>query len=559
MQNKLLRNEYPRPQFKRNSFFNLNGEWDFKIADGDNVIFDGTINVPFAPESKLSGIERRIKKGSKLYYSRTFVLPENFAKDKTVLHFGAVDQKCEVYLNGKFLGEHIGGYLPFSFDITNLLEESNQISLIVTDDLDLKYPYGKQKNKRGGMWYTPVSGIWQTVWIESLPENNIKNIKITPTVNDVTIEVYGCLGRKKLTLCNSGKVYEFDADKIRIIPDEKHLWTPENPYLYDFTLECENDKIESYFALREIGISDVNGVKRLTLNGKPYLFHGLLDQGYFDDGIFLPKSIEGYEKDILTAKKLGFNMLRKHIKIEPLIFYYLCDKLGIAVFQDMVNNSNYSFLRDTVLPTLGIKKIKDKHFHTDEESRKIFKQHSLKTTEHLYNSPSVLYYTIFNEGWGQFCADEMYELIKSKDGTRIIDSTSGWFEQSKSDVDSEHIYFKKIKSAPKKRPLVISEFGGYSYRVDGHVFGSGNYGYSSYKTREKFLSAVKNLYMNEILPLVQKGVSALVYTQISDIEDETNGFMTYDRQVLKIPFEEFAEISKTIYSNQTTKREDDAK
>ncbi len=540
-------NDYPRPNLKRNSFFNLNGKWDFTIKTDNRSIFEGVINVPFPPESKLSGVKKRINKDETLHYSRSFSLPENFVKEKTVLHFGAVDQKCLVYLNDVLLGEHIGGYLPFSFDITKSLKNENRITVIASDKLELKYPYGKQKKKRGGMWYTPVSGIWQTVWIESLPENNIENLKITCTANDVVIEIKGAVGKKKLTLSESGDTYEFEGDNIKISPTEKHLWTPDTPYLYGFTLECAEDKIESYFALREVGIENFNGIPKITLNRKPYLFHGLLDQGYFSDGIFLPESKDGYEKDILTAKKLGFNMLRKHIKIEPPMFYYLCDKLGMAVFQDMVNNSSYSFVRDTALPTLGFKRLNDRFLHNNKESRKIFRKHTIETVNYLYNYPSIVYYTIFNEGWGQFCADEIYDIVKSKDATRVIDSASGWFKQNKSDVISEHVYFKKIKYKPFDKPLVISEFGGYSHRVDGHVFGNKNYGYSCYEKREDFLSAVRRLYSEEILPIVKKGASALVYTQISDVEDETNGFMTYDREILKISESEFYDISEKLY------------
>ena len=292
---------------------------------------------------------------------------------------------------------------------------------------------------------------------------------------------------------------------------------------------------------------DFGGKKRITLNGEPYLFNGLLDQGYFPDGIFLPATSDGYKEDILTAKALGFNMLRKHIKIEPECFYYLCDTLGMAVFQDAVNNSDYSFLRDTLLPTIGLKRLSDKKLHKCKRARKIFTETALGMTAHLYNHPSVLYYTIFNEGWGQFSADEVYKIVKDSDKTRIIDATSGWFIRHKSDVESHHVYFKKLKAkSPRKRPVVISEFGGYSHRCEGHLFGDKNYGYKTFKSREEFEENVKKLYLCEVLPLVKKGVSALVYTQISDVEDETNGFLTYDRRVLKVNPETFAEISKSL-------------
>ena len=269
---------YPRPQFKRDSFFCLNGEWNFEILKSNTVSNpSGTIIVPFCPESALSGICTTVNKGDFLHYSRLFTLPEKFKKDRTVIHFGAVDQICRVYLNGTLLGKHEGGYTPFSFDITDYIKEKdNCIYVIAEDNLDKKYPYGKQTDKRGGMWYTPVSGIWQTVWIESLPENNIEKIQITQSAEEVYIKVFG--GKGKKIFCCEGEDVQFDGDSIRFCPKSKELWTPENPRLYYFTLSTETDKIESYFALREIGVEEFGGIKRLTLNGKPYLFNGLLDQ-----------------------------------------------------------------------------------------------------------------------------------------------------------------------------------------------------------------------------------------------------------------------------------------
>lgn len=543
-------NEYPRPAFKRDSFFSLNGEWDFAYSENEPQTYPEKILVPFPPESMLSGIERGHKDEEKLYYRRIFAIPQGFKKDKIILHFGAVDQMCEVFINGEKIGEHVGGYLPFSFDVTDKISDrENEIKVIATDTLCHTFTYGKQRKDRGGMWYTPVSGIWQTVWIESIPENAIEKIRITPSLSSVKIEVTSLAYHKKLTLSETGEVFEFDGDSITFSPKCIKLWTPENPHLYYFTLETETDRIESYFALREISVKDCGGVPRICLNGEPYLFHGLLDQGYFPDGIFLPATSEGFEYDIKTAKELGFNTLRKHIKIEPPVFYYLCDKLGMVVFQDMVNNSDYSFFRDTALPTVAFKKLNDKNFHKNPVSREFFINQMKETILHLYNYPSVLYYTIFNEGWGQFSADEVYEMAKTFDKTRVFDATSGWFWQKKSDVDSHHVYFKKLKmKVGVKRPAVISEFGGYSYRVGGHLFGDKNYGYKTFTEKGQFNTALENLYINEVLPLVRNGVSALIYTQVSDIEDETNGLMTYDRKVIKANKELMQRIAKELYS-----------
>ena len=532
-------NEYPRPSLVRDSFICLNGEWDFATSEEKGEIeYSEKILVPFPPESLLSGIERGIPEGHLMHYRRSFTIPEGFNKGRVILHFGAVDTICQVFLNGKKLGNHEeaheGGYLPFCFDITESLNNGeNELHVVVKDELDLDYPYGKQTKNRGGMWYTPVSGIWQTVWLESVPESYIVKLKITPTLNNVNIMVLGGEKHKKITL-ESGEVFEFDGDEIVVTPNEIHHWSPETPYLYNFTLECGEDKVSSYFALREIGIKEINGIPRITLNGRPYLFNGLLDQGYYPDGIFLPATSKGYEDDILRMKSCGFNMLRKHIKVEPEIFYHLCDKHGMVVFQDMVNNSSYSWLVDTALPTIGLKRIPILFRHKSKKSRAIFEEHMYGTLDHLHFFPSVLYYTVFNEGWGQFSADEMYAKAKAFDPTRVYDATSGWFWRKASDVDSRHVYFKKVKIGKKDgRPIVISEFGGYSHRVKGHVFGENEYGYGGFETVKEYETALIKLYGEEIMPLISKGICALVYTQVSDVEDETNGLLTYDRRVLK--------------------------
>ncbi len=541
---------HPMPQFKRESYIILNGEWDFALTENLKTNnYDSKILVPFCPESHLSGVNQAVLPKHYMHYRRTFTVPEGFNRGRMILHFGAVDQECKVYVNGVTAGEHTGGYFPFSFDITDLLQDGeNEIKVTARDTLDKCLPYGKQKYKRGGMWYTPVSGIWQTVWLESVPENYIKSIELTPGQTCVQIDIYGGEEEKTVTLTDTGDVFKFSGSSITIIPRELRLWTPEDPYLYPITIESGEDKVESYFAIRWLSCESVNGKSRLCLNGKPYLFNGLLDQGYYPDGIFTPADAMAYADDILTAKRLGFNMLRKHIKIEPMIFYYLCDKLGMAVFQDMVNNGKYSFIRDTALPTVSThfcQRLNDKFFNLSEVARDYFEESMFKTSDLLYNTPSVVYYTVFNEGWGQFRADDMYEKLREYDGTRIIDTTSGWFRRHKSDVDSRHIYFRKLK--PKHtdgRPLVISEFGGYAYAEDGHVFSPDkSFGYKTYKTREEYEAAVIALYDGEVKELVKDGVSALVYTQVSDVEDEINGLITYDRRVVKINAEKLSGIN----------------
>ena len=543
--------DYPRPSMVRNSYISLNGVWDFAVTvDCDDFDYEDEIIVPFPPESRLSGYNKPIPQNGVMHYRRKFSLPDSFIKDRVILHIDASDCISDVFVNGNLCAHNEGGYLPFCADITDFLsDDENELAIDVTDSLSLIYPYGKQKEKRGGMWYTPTSGIWQSVWLESVPKEYIHSLKITQCMKYAEIEVLGIHGEKMLTL-EDGTVYTFTDDSVRIVPNEIRLWSPEDPYLYHFTLRAGDDEVKGYFALREIGAKTIDGKRRLTLNGKPYLFNGLLDQGYFPDGLFLPATYDGYLDDILYAKSLGFNTLRKHIKIEPEIFYHLCDKLGMVVFQDMVNNSSYSFIRDTVLPTVGMKRFPDALLHRNPTSRKIFKDHMLKTIDRLYNFPSVLYYTIFNEGWGQFCADKTYSLAKEKDDTRIYDSTSGWFWQSLSDVDSHHVYFKpiKLKRKASKRPIVISEFGGYSMRVSGHLFGDDNYGYKLFSSLEDFEGAFIKLYDGEVRRAILSGASGFIYTQVSDIEDETNGVLTYDRQVKKLDAEKIRPLMNELSS-----------
>ena len=544
-------NCYPRPLLKRDSFFCLNGKWRFEAtALPTPEHYSKSIIVPFCPESILSGVDEVFPESYNLFYKTKFILPEGFIKDRVILHFGAVDQIAEVYLNGEFICEHIGGYEPFSFDITGNLLKENSLVVKVKDNLSKHIlPYGKQRKDRGGMWYTKTSGIWQTVWIESVPENYVKDIDIKTGKTYADIKVDGVLGGEITVKTPDGEIKVELADgKARIKLENPRMWSPEDPYLYHFTLKTQDDEVQSYFAIRTLEIKNVGGKARLCLNGKPYFFHGLLDQGYWSDGNLTPPDENGFERDILKMKSLGFNMLRKHIKIEPQRFYYDCDRLGMVVFQDMVNNGHYSFLRDTALPTLGFKSLKDKNFHRNKKSRERFILDMEKTVAQLKNHPSICYWTIFNEGWGQFCADEMYDKLKALDDTRFIDSTSGWFWQTKTDVVSEHIYFKPYKFAPSDKPTVLSEFGGYSYRPEGHIYNLKKaYGYKFFEDREKFEQALLSLYENEVIPAAKEGLSAAVYTQVSDVEDETNGLLSYDREVLKVDAEKMMTRARELY------------
>lgn len=544
--------EYPRMQFKRDSYFCLNGSWNFEISKNEEVDFyTKKIIVPYPVESSLSKVTLRPKTNEYCHYEKTFTLNKDFIKDITILHFGAVDKICDVYLNNNFVGSHKGGYLPFSFNITNYLNENdNVLKVRVKDDQDKtkNYAYGKQKIKRGGIWYTPVTGIWQTVFIESFNYNHFDSIKITPNIDNgsVLFEINGNIseGDISITLDNTILNYHFTKQSFEITLDSFIPWTPDNPHLYYFSLTSKTDTIHSYFAMRKLSIGILNNKSVFLLNNKPYFFNGILDQGYYADGIYTPSSYDEMKKEILFLKKVGFNTLRKHIKIEPLYFYYLCDKLGIIVWQDMVNSGCYSFIKDTLLPTIGFLKKNDQKLRIN----KVFEYELKETVNHLYNTPSIALWTIFNEGWGQHNSKYYYNVLKKLDPTRLIDHASGWFDQGISDTNSKHIYFRKVKYTKSiekdKRAFIISEFGGYSLIIDGHTFSKHNsFGYKSFKTKDDLTNAIIKLYENEIIPLLKEGLTASIYTQISDVEDEVNGLLTYDRKIVKVDIQK---LNKTL-------------
>ena len=537
---------YPRPRMRRDSYINLNGEWEFGLSPKG---FERNILVPFCPESVLSGINTHFPEGSDLFYRRSVTLPDGFCRGRLLLHIGAADQTARIYVNGHTAGDH-QGVGCFCVDVTDYWQEGeNEIVICCRDDLkDRSFPYGKQTRARGGMWYTPVSGIWQTVWMESVPEIHIEGLNVENRGNSVTISTVPALDGT-VRVKGLGQVI-LQNGSARITPENPRLWSPEDPYLYDFTVECGEDRVESYFAIRSLEIKMIGKYPRLCLNGKPYFFHALLDQGYWPDGIYTPAAPECYAEDILAMKALGFNTLRKHIKIEAEEFYHQCDRLGMIVFQDMINNSDYGYVRDTVLPTLfpGYQKRSDKRMHGNAAHRQRFLEAMEETVNQLKNHPCICYWTIFNEGWGQFDADKVYEQLKKLDDTRFVDSTSGWFRQKQSDVDSRHVYFRKVNlEGDGRRPLIVSEFGGRTWRVEGHVFNPEKiYGYGGCKTREELNDAIVRLYMDDVLPCVKKGLCGAVYTQLSDVEDEINGLVTYDRKVVKLDPERMGPVAEAL-------------
>ena len=542
---------HPMPQLRRERYQILNGEWDFAAWEQTQVppAFPQKITVPFPPEARLSGIDGHFPEGYHLFYRRSFAVPADWPKGRILLHIGAADQYAEVYVNQQRIGDHLGGYESFCFDITQALQAENTLLIRCTDDLnDQTQPYGKQvlPKKRGGMWYTPVSGIWQSVWLEWVPENYVNHLDIAVTQTQATVSVTPALsGTVKL---DSGEEFPLVDGVAHITPAQIRLWSPEEPYLYRFTLTAGEDSLRSYFALRTLEIKEFAGIPRLCLNGKPYFFHGLLDQGYWPEGLFTPPAPESFADDILAMKRLGFNTLRKHIKVEPEQFYYDCDRLGMIVFQDMVNNGDYSFFRDTALPTIGVQKRKDKNLHKDEAARQAFLAGMASTVKQLKNHPCICYWTIFNEGWGQFDSDSVYPILRALDSSRFIDTTSGWFRREKTDVDSRHIYFAPWSSLkPSDKPLVLSEFGGYACSMAGHIFNKEKaYGYRTCTDPEKLNRDLERLYYEKVIPAISRGLCAAIYTQVSDVEDEINGLLTYDRRVCKADEATMAAIAKAI-------------
>lgn len=544
--------EYPRPQLRRASYISLCGDWSLAVKTADGKIDDlGNIYVPYPPESRISGIERQLLRREKYIYQKSFTLPAFSRSERVILHLDAVDQIASVTVNDSEFSEHTGGYLPFELDVTEAVREGqNHVTVEVRDELDHTYGWGKQKRNRGGMWYTPISGIWKSVWIEIVPKTYIRHLHITPSLDCAVVEMSGGKNNKTATLFDGEREikYTFSGSTVTLKPEHPILWTPENPHLYEFEITDGTDTVRSYFALRTFTVESRGERSYMCLNGEPYFCHGLLDQGYFPDGIYTPATPDGFIYDIKKMKELGFNMLRKHIKIEHELFYYYCDKYGMLVFQDMVNSGDYSFFLDTALPTVGLKRGIN---HRATARRKAhFLESSKATLELLYNHPSVVYYTVFNEGWGQFEADKCYNLLKACDKTRVFDATSGWFTCKNSDVVSEHIYFKPLKFKSRAdRPLVLSEFGGYSLRIDGHVFNlDKNYGYSTCTSPEEFEEAFCRLYRDQVIPAIeQHGLCATVYTQVSDVEDETNGLVTYDRQICKVDTKAMQSIAAQLF------------
>ena len=587
--------EYPRPAMRRDSYENLNGLWKYAITQTAEypAAWDGSILVPYSPETKASGVGRTLQPGQWLHYHCTFAPPPGEG-GRVLLHFGAVDDACAVQVNGHLVGGHRGGYWPFTLDVTAQLNDTGRNSLwvAVQDPTDSgTQARGKQTLKPGGMFYPAQSGIWQSVWYEWVPKNYVINYKITPEYNKASVTFVLCSPKPfnhlefrisapscdgTLAQENTGSLTQMRVRKISEQQDSFGLthttvvlsfpasvtysatdpadapepvnfksWSPEHPWLYPFTLNADEDTVDGYFAMRCFSVEkDSKGILRFCLNHKPYFLHGILDQGYWSDGLMTAPCDEAFVYDINLAKGLGFNMLRKHIKIESLRWYYHCDRLGMIVWQDMVSGgSTYHMPWVCYMPTLFphmSAHTKDNHYElfsrSSEEGRKSWEQECLDTIDHLYNVPSIAVWVPFNEGWGQFDAARIAKMVAKKDPTRPIDHASGWFDQKGGDFRSIHNYFRPLQvKLDGKRAFVISEYGGYACHIDGHSSVDRVYGYQKYDTPEEMAAALKQLFSRQLFPLISKGLSGAVYTQLSDVEEEVNGLVTYDRRIVKLP------------------------
>ena len=532
--------EYPRPQMERAQWWDLCGPWQYAINGSDEppAAWDGTIPVPFSPEAPASGVGRSVGPEDRLWYRRQADF--SGAPGRVLLHFGAVDQTARVWVNGTEAGAHAGGYTPFSLDITAALGPDRQAEILVlcrdgTDDSGMAR--GKQKTARGGIWYTPQSGIWQPVWAEAVPETYIKKLRVTPDYDGaaVTVEAEP-----------AGAVVHFGgADypcPARVPVPDFQPWSPEEPKLYDFTVTLGQDEVKSYFAMRKFSVEG----GRLCLNGKPYFHNGVLDQGYNPEGLYTWPSDQAMIDDIRLAKALGFNTIRKHIKVEPLRWYHHCDRLGVLVWQDMPNGGGRRY--DPLViqaPAVGIGgRMKDDRYgrfaRADAAGREQFLRELDEMIDTLYNCPCIALWVPFNEGWGQFDAAKVREHVKTLDPTRTVDHASGWQDQGGGETQSLHVYFRPYRYRPDRegRAVLLSEFGGYNLRVEGHTFNDRDFGYSRCRDAGELLEKLRKLYGEQIAPARERGLAAAIYTQLTDVEDELNGFVTYDRKAVKLPPEQ---------------------
>ncbi len=566
--------EYPRPDMVRGGYTCLNGRWRYAIVScreyvdcgGDAAwAWQGEILVPFSPECDLSGVGRILNVNQVLIYERTFAVA---GAGRTLLHLDAVDQICEIRIGGKRVGLHVGGYLPITLDITDYVcAGDNDLQVHVVDFTDRSaLPKGKQTMRRGGIWYTPQSGIWGSVWTEQVPATYIGDLCCVPDYDRASVDV-------RFTVCG-----EIDCARIVVSDGDREIvsatvdgggthtlpmgafvpWSPECPHLYTVVVTAGQDCVQGYFGMRKIEcVCDARGQRRIRLNGRDIFQSGVLDQGYYPESLLTPPCDRAMISDIERIKACGFNMLRKHIKIEPRRWYYHCDRLGMLVWQDMVSGGDrYRLDVIAALPFAGVMLDDTKHYRAfaraDARERERYRDFVGETVEYLRAFPSIVLWCIFNEGWGQFDSVEMTRYVRSIDDTRLIDSVSGWHDQGKdtSDFKSMHVYFRKV-CMPRNDPrcVVLSEFGGYSMPVRGHMqMPNKLFGYKIFRDRERLRAALRRLYDTQVIPYAQRGLCAAVYTQLSDVEEEINGILTYDRKVDKFGRDLLQSMHRRLYA-----------
>lgn len=590
--------EYPRPNLVRDSYFNLNGKWECRINESETADFyDETIIVPFSPESMLSGVGKIVMPHQRLHYRKKFTLPEGFKKSRVLLHFGAVDQECSVFVNGIRVGGHKGGYLPFHFDITDSLRQGeNVLTLSVTDRTEQSpHARGKQKLQKKGkyasLFYTPQSGIWKTVWMESVEKAYIEDVRITPLYDDSSVrfeitvlnacktsgaetsggkasggETSGTvrlavlergveIGQAEITVRQEKEIKKVISQEIKL--DGFKPWTPDTPHLYDVIIRYGEDEVRSYFGMRKLSTGrDGKGILRFFLNNKPYFFNGILDQGYWPESLMTAPSDEALVYDIIKLKEMGYNTIRKHVKIEAERFYYHCDRLGMMVWQDMPNGGGeYNMVFVTHLPNASdrfARGVSDRHYgifkRKDGEGRRQYYTDLKNMVSTLYNYPSIAVWVPFNEGWGQFDAAKATKEVREIDSGRLINEACGWFDQGGGDMYSIHNYRHKLKVKPQQdRVVALTEYGGYAYPVEEHLSCKKEFGYQHYHSTEELTQNYKRLWEEEIYPNLQYGLCSAIYTQTSDIEEEINGVLTYDREIVKLDEDQVKEMNDKLY------------
>ena len=564
-------NEYPRMTMYRRNWQSLNGYWDFHLSNNRlerDFEYDEKIVVPFCVESSLSQIKRKVMPEDVMWYRRSFKVNTPYKNKRVLLHFEAVDNYCEVSINGHNLGSHIGGYLPFTFEITDYIQPENVLEVMVTDQTSNQQQRGKQSLKPSGIFYTATSGIWQTVWLEIVEPKYISKLIIEPDVDNSKVTVSVCSEANCeviIRLLDSDNKFIKDVHgqsnrSVDIDIDNPRLWSTEDPYLYKLKVTLFDDEVSSYFGMRKLGFKIINGMKYLTLNDKPIFHLGVLDQGYWPESLLTPPTDKAMEYDIRKMKELGFNVLRKHIKIEPQRWYYLCDRIGMLVWQDMVSGGDCS-----IRPMAYVRNFLNRFTHDDNEkfykevrrqpesNRLQFEDELVGMIDHLKEHCSIVSWVIFNEGWGQFDSSRFTDLVMGLDKTRYIDHASGWYDQHVSDFNSKHIYFTKLKKTDKddERVFAVTEAGGFGYQQPDHTVSEKQFNYARIKDREKLNGKYSSFIYDQLIPLIDDGLAVMIYTQLSDVETENNGILTYDRAVCKFDEEMMKKASKAVYDRMS--------